>query len=121
LTLTKSKPLKLSYNELYRKKPSNVPPTRSIHPPLANLFQVTRDAKVQINSLSRQKDNLYQIREMRTHTLHKQKPFRVKNTYLADPVRREIVDALQAVVDTFGDSDSLLALQCRSALLKAKQ
>lgn len=57
---------------------------------------------------------------MRTHTLHKQKPFRVKDTYLADPVRREIVDALQAVVDTFGDSDSLLALQCRSALLKAR-
>ena len=54
-------------------------------------------------------------------TLHKQKPFRVKDTYLADPVRREIVDALQAVVDTFGDSDSLLALQCRSALQKAKQ
>jgi len=95
-----------------------LPPTRSIHPTLANLFQVTRDAKVQINRLSRQENYLNQIREMKT--LHKQKPFRVKNTYLADPVRREIVDALQAVVDTFGDSDSLLALQCRSALLKAK-
>lgn len=57
---------------------------------------------------------------MRTHTLHTQKSFRVKDTYLADPVRREIVDALQAVVDTFGDSDSLLALQCKSALLKAR-
>ena len=97
-----------------------MPSTRSLYPTLANLFQVTRDAKVQINRLPRQKDHLYQIREMRTHTLHKQKPFRVKDTYLADPVRREIVDALQAVVDTFGDSDSLLALQCRSALLKAK-
>ncbi len=98
-----------------------MPPTRSIHPPLANLFQVNRDAKVSVNRLPRQKDNFYQIREMRTHTLHKQKPFRVKDTYLADPIRREIVDALQAVVDTFRDSDSLLALQCRSALLKAKQ
>jgi hypothetical protein len=117
---TKLQPLKPYYYELHRKKPSNVPPTRGIYPPLANLFQVARDAKVQIHRLPRQKDNLNQIREMRTHTLHKQKPFRVKDTYLADPVRREIVDALQAVVDTFGDSDSLLALQCRSALLKAK-
>jgi len=118
---TKLQPLNLSYYELHRKRPSNVPTTRSIYPPLAESRKVTRDAKVQINRLPRQEDNLNQIREMRTHTLHKQKPFRVKNTYLADPVRREIVDALQAVVDTFGDSDSLLALQCKSALQKAKQ
>jgi hypothetical protein len=36
---------------------------------LANLFQVARDAKVQIHRLSRQKDNLNQIREMKQTTI----------------------------------------------------
>jgi len=32
----------------------------------------------------------------------------------------EMMEALQAIVDSFGDSDSLLYLQCRAALNKAK-
>jgi len=51
-----------------------VPPTRSLHPPLANLFQVTRDAKVQVNRIPRQESDSNQIREMRTYMFHKQKP-----------------------------------------------
>ena len=47
--------------------------------------------------------------------------FRSKRTYLGDPIKLEMIQALQAVVDSFGDSESLLALQCRAALQKGKE
>jgi len=59
---------------------------------------------------------------MRTHALYKQKPlFRIKDSHLScDHITREMMNALQAVIDSFGDSESLLAMQCRAALNKAK-
>jgi predicted metal-dependent hydrolase len=48
--------------------------------------------------------------------IHKQKPFRVRETYMANPAFTKCVQALQAVVDSYGSSDSLLAAQCRDAL-----
>jgi len=51
--------------------------------------------------------------------IHKQKPFRVRETYLANPAFAKCVQALQAVVDSYGYSDSLLAAQCRDALKSA--
>jgi hypothetical protein len=47
--------------------------------------------------------------------------FRSKRTYLGDPIKLEMIQALQAVVDSFGDSESLLALQCRAALQKGRE
>jgi hypothetical protein len=47
--------------------------------------------------------------------------FRSKRTYLGDPIKLEMIQALQAVIDSFGDSESLLALQCRAALQKGKK
>jgi len=59
---------------------------------------------------------------MRTLNIHKQKPvFRIRETYVSDPVKSEMIQALQAVVDSFGDSDSILAMQCKAALNKAKR
>lgn len=46
----------------------------------------------------------------------KPKPLRFKDTYLAEPLLVKCYQALQAVVDAFGDSDSLLAKQCKDAL-----
>jgi len=58
---------------------------------------------------------------MRTFTIHKQKPFRTKETVVGkSEAQREIVQALQAVCDSFKGTDSLLLLQCQSALKKAK-
>jgi predicted metal-dependent hydrolase len=51
--------------------------------------------------------------------IHKQKPFRVRETYLANPAFTKCVQALQAVVDSYGSSDSLLAAQCKDALKSA--
>jgi hypothetical protein len=48
--------------------------------------------------------------------IHKQKPFRVRETYMGNPSLTKCVQALQAVVDSYGSSDSLLAAQCRDAL-----
>jgi hypothetical protein len=56
---------------------------------------------------------------MRTYMIHKQKPFRVQETYLANPALTKCVQALQAVVDAYGSTDSLLAAQCRDALKSA--
>jgi hypothetical protein len=53
--------------------------------------------------------------------IHKQKPFRVRETYMANPAFTKCVQALQAVVDAYGASDSLLAAQCRDALKEAKK
>jgi len=58
---------------------------------------------------------------MRTYMIHKQKPFRVRETYLANPSFTKCVQALQAVVDAYGSTDSLLAAQCRDALKEAKK
>jgi len=60
---------------------------------------------------------------MRTFTLHKQKPvFRIKETYLSgESVKRELMEALEAVLDCYGDSDSLLMMQCRAALDRARR
>jgi hypothetical protein len=58
---------------------------------------------------------------MRTYNLHKQKPFRVRETYLANPALAKCVQALQAVVDAYGSSDSLLAAQCKDALKEARK
>jgi hypothetical protein len=58
---------------------------------------------------------------MRTYAIHKQKPFRVRETYLANPSFTKCVQALQAVVDAYGSTDSLLAAQCRDALKEAKK
>ena len=57
---------------------------------------------------------------MRTYAIHRQKPFRVRETYLANPSFTKCVQALQAVVDAYGSTDSLLAAQCRDALKEAK-
>jgi hypothetical protein len=58
---------------------------------------------------------------MRTYAIHKQKPFRVRETYLTNPSFTKCVQALQAVVDAYGSTDSLLAAQCRDALKEAKK
>lgn len=54
--------------------------------------------------------------------LHKQPPiFRVKETPVSiRETKREIIQALQAVCDAYRGTDSLLLLQCQSALRKAK-
>lgn len=60
---------------------------------------------------------------MRTYNMHKQKPLlRYKETHLAKGDNlREIVNALQAVCDSFAGTDSLILAQCQSALNKAKK
>ena len=54
---------------------------------------------------------------------HKQKPvFRYNDTRLAKgDSLREIVNALQAVCDSFAGTDSLILAQCQSAFDKAKK
>jgi hypothetical protein len=54
--------------------------------------------------------------------MHKQKPLlRIKNTHLSgESVKREMMEALEAVLDCYGDSDTLLMMQCRRALDRAK-
>jgi hypothetical protein len=60
---------------------------------------------------------------MRTFTLHKQKPvFRIKNTHLSgESVKRELMEALEAVLDAYGEGDTLLMMQCRAALDRARK
>jgi len=55
--------------------------------------------------------------------MHKQKPlFRIKNTHLSgESVKREMMEALEAVLDCYGDSDSLIMLQCKAALDRARR
>jgi len=55
---------------------------------------------------------------MRTHMIHKQRP--VVRYQTRDEAKQQVVDALQAVVDAFRDTDSLLLAQCKAALEKAK-
>jgi hypothetical protein len=60
---------------------------------------------------------------MRTFNLHKQKPlFRFKDSALSsEPVKREMMDALEAVLDAYGEGDTLLMMQCRRALDNARR
>lgn len=56
---------------------------------------------------------------MRTFLIHKQRPVvRYQNR---DEAKRDVVEALQAVVDAFRETDSLLLAQCKAALEKAKK
>jgi hypothetical protein len=75
----------------------------------------TATTKIQIN--------LYTQEKMRTTTLHKQKPlFRFKDTHLSrESVKREMMEALEAVLDAYEGSDSLIMMQCRSALDRARR
>jgi hypothetical protein len=60
---------------------------------------------------------------MRTFTMHKQKPlFRFKDSPLSgESIKREMMEALEAVLDTYGDGDTLLMMQCRHALDNARR
>jgi hypothetical protein len=60
---------------------------------------------------------------MRTHILHKQKPlFRFKDSPLSgESVKKEMMEALEAVLDAYGDSDTLIMMQCRAALNRARR
>jgi hypothetical protein len=60
---------------------------------------------------------------MRTFTMHKQKPlFRYKDSPLSgESTKREMMDALEAVLDAYGDGDTLLMMQCRRALDNARR
>ena len=60
---------------------------------------------------------------MRTYNIHNQKPLlRYKDTHLAKGENlREVINALQAVCDSFAGTNSLLLAQCQSALDKAKK
>jgi hypothetical protein len=70
-------------------------------------------SKNQIHGLPYQK--------MRTHTMHKQKPvFKFEGGRASHSLKREMMEALQAVIDAYGDSDTLLMMQCRRALDRAK-
>lgn len=55
---------------------------------------------------------------MRTHMMHKQRPLVKYQT--RDEAKRDVVEALKAVVDTFRETDSLLLAQCKAALEKAR-
>ena len=55
--------------------------------------------------------------------MHKQEPlFRYKDSPLSgESVKREMMEALEAVLDCYGDSDSLIMMQCRAALDRARR
>jgi len=38
-----------------------------------------------------------------------------------ESVKRDMMDALEAVLDCYGDSDSILIMQCKAALAKARR
>ncbi len=92
-----------------------MPTTRGLHEALECLGKHTATTKIQIN--------LYTQKEMRTTTLHKQKPlFRIKDTPLSgESVKREMMEALEAVLDAYEGSDSLIMMQCRAALDRARR
>ena len=60
---------------------------------------------------------------MRTYTLQKQKPlFRFKESpYSDESVKQELIEAVEAVLDCYGDSDTLIMMQCRRALDRARR
>lgn len=55
---------------------------------------------------------------MRTYLIHTQRP--VVRYQTRDEAKRDVVEALQAVVDAFRETNSLLLEQCKAALEKAK-
>jgi hypothetical protein len=52
-----------------------------------------------------------------------QKPlFRFKNSpYSGEAIRQEMIEALEAVIDCYGNSDSLIMAQCKRALDRARR
>lgn len=52
-----------------------------------------------------------------------QKPlFRFKNSpYSGESIRQEMIEALEAVIDCYGNSDSLIMAQCKRALDRARR
>jgi hypothetical protein len=52
-----------------------------------------------------------------------QKPlFRFKNSpYSGEAIRQEMMEALEAVIDCYGNSDSLIMAQCKRALDRARR
>jgi hypothetical protein len=52
-----------------------------------------------------------------------QKPlFRFKNSpYSGEAIRQEMIEALEAVIDCYGNSDSLIVAQCKRALDRARR
>ena len=55
--------------------------------------------------------------------MHKQKPlFRYKDSPLSgQAVKRELMEALEAVLDAYGEGDTLLMMQCKAALDRARR
>ena len=60
---------------------------------------------------------------MRTFTTHKQKPaFRIKETYLSNKsIKQKLIEALETVLDAYGEGDTLLMMQCKHALDRARR
>jgi hypothetical protein len=55
--------------------------------------------------------------------MNTQKPlFRFKESpYSGEAIRQEMMEALEAVIDCYGNSDSLIMAQCRRALDNARR
>jgi len=60
---------------------------------------------------------------MRTHAMHKQEPlFRFKDSPLSgESVKKEMMEVLEAVLDAYGDGETLLMMRCRAALNRARK
>jgi hypothetical protein len=81
------------------------------------------NASVETQQTPRFQSTYTPTEKMRTHILHKHPPlFRIKNTHLSgESIKRELVEALEAVLDCYGDSDTLLMAQCKAALASARR
>jgi hypothetical protein len=55
--------------------------------------------------------------------MNTQKPlFRFKESpYSGESIRQEMIEALEAVIDCYGNADSLLMAQCKRALDRARR
>jgi hypothetical protein len=55
--------------------------------------------------------------------MNTQKPlFRFKDSpYSGELIRQEMIEALEAVIDCYGNSDSLIMAQCKRALDRARR
>ena len=55
--------------------------------------------------------------------MNTQKPlFRFKDSpYSGESIRQEMMEALEAVIDCYGNSDSLIVAQCKRALNRARR
>jgi len=47
--------------------------------------------------------------------------FKFEDGRASHSLKREMMEALQAVIDAYGDSDTLLMMQCRRALDNARR